>query len=66
MKLTSTLLNKKFPKVAVSMVPFLKVKKETYDVLLIKRKNEPDKGLWSIPGGSVEYGECTTGFKIIN
>lgn len=26
-------------------------------VLLIKRGKEPFKGLWSIPGGSVEYGE---------
>ncbi|MFN7177886.1 MAG: NUDIX hydrolase, partial [Thermaurantiacus sp.] len=26
-------------------------------VLLIRRGKEPFKGLWSIPGGSVEYGE---------
>ncbi|MCC5981465.1 MAG: NUDIX domain-containing protein, partial [Oceanicaulis sp.] len=26
-------------------------------VLLIRRGKEPYKGLWSIPGGSVEYGE---------
>ena len=26
-------------------------------VLMIKRASEPDKGLWSIPGGMVEYGE---------
>ena len=26
-------------------------------VLLIKRASEPDKGMWSIPGGLIEYGE---------
>jgi len=26
-------------------------------VLLIKRGHEPAKGLWSVPGGSVEHGE---------
>jgi len=26
-------------------------------VLLVKRRNEPSKGLWSPPGGSVELGE---------
>ena len=26
-------------------------------VLLIKRKNEPFKGKWSLPGGFVDYGE---------
>ena len=26
-------------------------------ILLIKRKNEPGKGKWSIPGGKVELGE---------
>ena len=50
---------KKNPKLAVSVVPFLKVSQDDYEILLIKRKNEPDKGLWSIPGGSVEYGELT-------
>lgn len=27
------------------------------EVLLVKRKHEPGKGLWSIPGGLVELGE---------
>ncbi len=26
-------------------------------VLLVKRRDEPNRGLWSIPGGSVELGE---------
>lgn len=26
-------------------------------ILLIKRKNEPFKGKWSLPGGFVDYGE---------
>lgn len=26
-------------------------------ILLIKRKNEPAKGLWTVPGGAVEIGE---------
>ncbi len=28
------------------------------EVLLIRRGREPYKGMWSIPGGSVEYGEA--------
>lgn len=27
------------------------------EILLVKRKNEPFKGLWSLPAGFVEYGE---------
>jgi ADP-ribose pyrophosphatase YjhB (NUDIX family) len=27
------------------------------EYLLIKRASEPDKGLWSVPGGMVELGE---------
>jgi len=32
-------------------------KSEVY--LMIKRAAEPDKGLWSVPGGMVEVGETT-------
>ena len=30
---------------------------EEYDFILIKRKNEPFKDCWALPGGFVEYGE---------
>ena len=26
--------------------------------ILIKRKNDPFKDCWALPGGFVEYGEC--------
>ncbi len=29
------------------------------EYLMIKRAAEPDKGLWSVPGGIVEIGETT-------
>jgi 8-oxo-dGTP diphosphatase len=29
------------------------------EVLLIKRKNEPFKGAWALPGGFIEYGQET-------
>lgn len=44
--------NNRFPVVAVGGVLF-----ENRQVLLIKRANEPAKGLWAIPGGKVQAGE---------
>lgn len=40
------------PKVAVLAVTF-----RGGDVILVQRKNEPQKGTWGFPGGSVELGE---------
>lgn len=41
------------PKVGVGVITFNHENK----VLLVKRGNEPSKGLWSLPGGLVELGE---------
>ena len=41
------------PLVGVGVVVF----NEKKQVVLIKRGNEPKKGLWAIPGGTVELGE---------
>ena len=30
---------------------------ENFNFILIKRKNDPYKGYWALPGGFVEYGE---------
>lgn len=42
-------------------VPFLTtdifIFNDDYDFILIKRKNNPYKGYWALPGGFVEYGE---------
>ncbi|HDN83322.1 MAG TPA: NUDIX hydrolase [Candidatus Altiarchaeales archaeon] len=43
---------KKFPRVTVDAV-IIKDKK----IVLIRRKNEPFKDFWALPGGFVEYGE---------
>lgn len=41
------------PMVGVGVITVNEEKK----VLLVKRGNEPSKGLWSVPGGMVELGE---------
>ncbi len=41
------------PMVGVGVIVFNNKKK----VLLVKRGNEPSKGLWSLPGGMIELGE---------
>ncbi len=41
------------PMVGVGVIVFNNEKK----VLLVKRGNEPSKGLWSLPGGMIELGE---------
>ncbi|HDI72963.1 MAG TPA: NUDIX hydrolase, partial [Candidatus Altiarchaeales archaeon] len=43
---------KKFPTLTVDVV----ILKEN-SVVLIKRKKDPFKGMWAIPGGFVEWGE---------
>lgn len=30
---------------------------EQGEILLLKRKKEPESGCWSLPGGAIEYGE---------
>jgi len=40
------------PRVAVGAVVI-----HHHKILLVKRKNDPGKGLWAIPGGSVKLGE---------
>ncbi len=44
---------KRLPRVAVDVV----IVRRGGGVVLVKRRNEPFKGCWAIPGGFVEYGE---------
>ncbi|MEM0457003.1 MAG: NUDIX hydrolase [Nitrososphaerota archaeon] len=48
-------MGKEYPKMPVVAVGALIL--QDHNILLVKRKNEPGKGRWSIPGGSVELGE---------
>jgi ADP-ribose pyrophosphatase len=45
-------LSARFPRTAVGAVVF-KDKK----ILLVQRRNAPQKGLWAVPGGSIKPGE---------
>ncbi len=47
-------MNYKIPKVTVDGI----IKKEN-KILLIKRKNNPFKNSWALPGGYIEYNEKT-------
>lgn len=47
----------KKPSITVDMVIFNKKISKKNDFILIKRKNNPFKDHWAIPGGFVEYGE---------
>lgn len=45
--------NYKIPSVTADIFIF----DDDYNFILIKRKNDPYKGCWALPGGFVEYGE---------
>jgi ADP-ribose pyrophosphatase YjhB (NUDIX family) len=48
-----------FPKPAVSAIIL-----DEDRILLVRRGDEPNKGLWSLPGGSIELGETARGALI--
>ena len=45
-------MNSKIPNITVDAIIL-----KNRQILLIKRKNEPFKGKWALPGGFVDYGE---------
>ncbi|MBQ8482839.1 MAG: NUDIX hydrolase [Bacteroidales bacterium] len=46
------------PMITADMVVF-RLSKTIAEILLIKRKNEPFKGSWALPGGYMDMGETT-------
>jgi len=48
-------MGKEYPKMPVVAVGALIL--QDHNILLVRRTNEPGKGKWSIPGGTVELGE---------
>jgi 8-oxo-dGTP diphosphatase len=46
----------KRPAIACDAVIYAKIKKDLM-ILLVKRGNEPYKGMWALPGGFMEWGE---------
>lgn len=44
-----------YPKSPIACVGAVVFKKDR--ILMVKRINEPSKGMWSIPGGAIELGE---------
>lgn len=51
------LISRKYPPIPLVAVGALIINPDTEEVLLVKRKAEPGKGKYSIPGGLVELGE---------
>jgi len=45
------------PRPAVGVVVFRTVENGATEVLLVKRDKAPSRGLWAVPGGSIELGE---------
>ncbi len=55
-----TTVQREYPLAPLVGVGALICRPETGQVLLIQRGREPNKGLWSLPGGLVDVGESLT------